>query len=391
MASQRIRPEKPKAPPTAPSASRRVSRPAGGTTAAVDRGRFGAESTPHLSAATSMVRATRLGHNLAGSEAIQRAVIPVYKRNPRNDGARVEDQIQVDKFAIDSSQGPHAGAVRAELTAGGDLRGIDDAEKVILAGHGNVGRIQGYAGSEVATYLKTSWHLPKSYAGDLQISSCKAGDAGFLSFLNPSLVQSVSDNLLGYSATVVGLKGNVVTGSAESSAPGVDRSVGDDRALARFRDLERTYRETVAARDSAFESRAGLDVLGKRVAKVNIQRLQLEKSRLEREQSRESVLASAFSSVSAFLSGGGGRVAEIDREILQEQAKIARYDAVISGATAEVASEFQGPIAALRHELDSVGRPLGTADVTVRHTPADRETLGNQFVEFLLTESAQTT
>ena len=185
----------------------------------------------------------------AGDQAVgrmlQRRVIRVYKRDPKDQAAAAKDRREVDQMVQDDALAPHAGAVEDnDLAAGGSLADIKVPELIVVSGHGNVGRLNGYSGSDVASMLTKGWRLPPAYAGTLRLTSCKAGDdgVGFLRRRDPNLVETVSSNLVGYAVTVEGMKGNVVVGGAGSAAEGIPRSTQSDQAFNEYKRLQAEWR-----------------------------------------------------------------------------------------------------------------------------------------------------
>ena len=49
--------------------------------------------------------------------------------------------------------------------------------------------------------------------------------------------------------------------------------------------------------------------------------------------------------------------------------------------------KYKGALDEILNQIDSLGIPFGDERVTVHHGPADRNTLANQWIDFLLKES----
>jgi hypothetical protein len=327
---------------------------------------------------------------------IQRAIIPVYDRHPRNDEARAQDRLEVDGHAQSVSHSANSGTIRSDLATGGNLGGIAAPERIIIVGHGSVGSINGYSGAEVANLLKTTWNLPRDYAGSIVLTSCKSGDSTWYS---NSLVKSVYDNLRGYSANVEGLKGNVTTGGQHDPVRGQIRSVGSDAAFARYKQLKADYAAAKHACDQEIDRRCGMNRLLRNREELSIGMLELEQRQLQSAQSKQSAVASVFSAVSSMATGSStpsARLAAIDDEIRTCRAEIERLTGLINTAQAEVEADFQRDVAAMVQELNNTGIALGDARVTVAYRAADRPepsfferlgVLGDQWAEFLIAEA----
>ncbi|ANH67683.1 hypothetical protein ABE85_09085 [Mitsuaria sp. 7] len=308
---------------------------------------------------------------------VQRAVIPVYHRRPADDTARQKDQAEVDKFAQDSSLGPDAGTVRAEFATGGSIAALQAPERLIVTGHGNVGTLNGYSGAEIASGLKTRWGLSKPYNGEIVLSSCKAGDSTWFS---SSLVAEVSDNLFGYQAVVAGMKGNVVAGGANSTAPGVDRSVGSDAALANYRALEQDYRDLVKRKDDEFKaSEAWHADLSARILTLTLHDMEKRLAELPQEW----LVVEVFNAVR----GSKTKTEQLAEDIADQKRKIAADELTADAGRQRIAAKYQGAIDDILQRIDATGVPFGTAGVTVRHGPADRSTLSNHWIAFLQSEA----
>ncbi len=310
---------------------------------------------------------------------VQRAVIPVYLKAPPDAAEQTRDKLEVDQFATNSALGANAGTVRSDFATGGNISNVQAPEKVIVTGHGNVGTLNGYTGSEIAAGLKTAWALPKAYTGDILLSSCKAGDAGWFS---SSLVASVSNELFGYQATVQGLKGNVVTGGANSSQPGVKRSVGSDENFAAYKALEQSYRDLVALRDREYSGGAG----GLSRSSAQLAELRLFTMKLNLEKARKSG-SSVVSSLMNVLSGSLSEVEQITLDMAEVERARAGHQQVAADEWQRVQLKYQARLTAILAQIDAVGIPLGDPTITVSHGPQDRQTLSNLWVDFLMRES----
>jgi len=322
---------------------------------------------------------------ITASSIIQRAVIPVYLKNPPDEPTRKKDKDEVDQFAENSKLGSNAGDIKSDFKTGGSLAGISAPEKIILTGHGNVGTLNGYSASEVANGLISTWGLPKEYTGVLHLSSCKAGDSGYFSYLSPSLVAGVSDSLFGYQATVEGLKGNVVTGVSLSTRPGVDRSVGDNEAFESYKRLEQQYRDLKKRRDTEFSNgEGGLSELSAKSCQIKLQMMQMELKRLE---SAATTPSSLLSSLGSILSIGATKLELLVQQIELQQLEVTKHEQAAKSERDRIGLKYKGALDEILNQIDSLGIPFGDESVTVRHGPADRNTLANQWVDFLLKES----
>jgi len=319
---------------------------------------------------------------------VQRTVIPVYRKNPKDASAQATDRAEVDQFAQESALGHNAGNIGNDLASGGNLMNIPNAEKVILAGHGNVNSLNGYTGSEVAGMLKNQWALPAAYTGVIRISSCKAGDKRGI-FFPTSLVEDVSNSLHGYQATVEGLKGNVITGNANSAQPGVDRSLGSDQAFADYKRLEKAHKDLMAQREQEFSLSAG------GVAAASVRGLELRIGLLEQELRRHNTSNSLVSSVLAAVTGASSQIAEIKANIEQAQKQIPELQQVAAAERVKVNAKYQQRLSALLAQINAAGVPFGDASVTVSHGPQDRNpnpfpknSLSYLWMDFLLKEAS---
>jgi hypothetical protein len=335
--------------------------------------------------------------NQAVGRMLQRRVIKVYKRNPKDENAAFKDHEEVNDMAKDDALAAYAGAVDAnDLPTGGSLAAINAPEMVVLSGHGNVGRFNGYNGSEVAELLKTKWNLPKAYAGNIRLNSCKAGDDGvtFLRMRDPSLVETVSNSLVGYAATVEGMKGNVVVGGEDSASPGEPRSVGDDQAYANYGKIHREWKALKKLRDDELNF-TGDGMSGPLAKAIGLQISVLE---MELRQARQSAPNdTAIKAVLSWTTGASQLVQTLIEKIaaLEEKQTIAQHKADVH--TQLVMNKYADRLNAVLSALDKEGVPFGDVGLTVRHGPAQRPVplmeslsqLSQAWVQFLQDEAAK--
>ena len=313
----------------------------------------------------------------SGSGIIQRVVIPTYARSGRN---AAQDKHEVDGMASKSASEPNAGAIAADFKSGGSLAGVAARENILLVGHGNIDSLNGYSGRDVADALKTRWSLPPAYAGNIRLTSCKAGDAGWFSH---SLVRTISDNLRGYQATVEGLKGNVVTSPEDMPQPGLNRSlVNDDgTSLDTFNELHREYRNLIAARDRDYSMTQGsLAMLTISALETRLSMLRMQRAELLRKQGS----APVATGIMGFLSTAINAVTHAKTELEQIEDEIHAGETRLvhdkPGAEHRAQQDrhavdqlYAQRIHAILAQIDAVAIPMFTDDRTVRDTPQDRD------------------
>jgi hypothetical protein len=306
--------------------------------------------------------------NQAVGRMLQRAVIPVYQRAPKDEKAKGEDFSQVNRFARNAATGPNAGAVQNDLVAGGDLSAVQPPEKIILTGHGSIQSMQGYSGSELAGMLKSKWNLQPTFAGELRIDACEAGDkgSGWFGFYAASLVDDVSNALQGHQVTVTGLKGPVITPHGKSAVPGVTRSLTSSAALDKYNELDAAWRKLDEARKLDYELGGGIAELAADSAQLNLGMLELELGRLKREG------GSMIGSVLSFVKLAKSDVEVIQEKMAAEKANMTKNKDFAASETRRLDLLYGAEMKKILQQMDAMGVPFGDASVTVSHGPAER-------------------
>jgi hypothetical protein len=307
----------------------------------------------------------------AGNQAIgrmlQRRVIPVYNRAPEDKEAGDKDRREVDQFAKEAALLANNGAIDKDLPSGGSLVGVPPTERIVVTGHGGVGTLQGYSGGEVAEMLVKKWQLPKAYSGTLRLDSCKAGDTGPIWYVDSSLVETVSNTLLGYQVTVEGMKGNVITGGPNSARPGEPRSVGDDQAHADYKRLQKVWHDLEKIRDEAIQKGPSGEALQRaQLASLHLFTLREELKSLD---PGDGLVAQMIS----LTFGASNRMEQIREEIAVTEKKQQADTALAKTERDLVEQQYGVWIQKALDQMDAVGVLWGDSKLTVTHGPKERE------------------